>query len=99
YANAVARALAEPLAITVVGPKDDATAMALCSDARAVDDTARTIQRIVPDEDGTRLKQLGFPRDRTAAYVCIGTSCSAPLTDEGSLRRELEGARARLEKV
>src|SRR5207244_1965641 len=34
YANAVARALAEPLAISVVGPKDDATAMALWSGSR-----------------------------------------------------------------
>src|SRR5438093_752371 len=57
YANAVARALAEPLAITVVGPKDDATAMALWSVARSVDDPARSIQRIVPDEDGARLEQ------------------------------------------
>jgi hypothetical protein len=99
YANAVARALAEPLSITVVGPKDDATATALWSAARSVDDPARSIQRIVPDEDGARLEQLGFPHDRIAAYVCIGTSCSAPLTDEGSLRRELERARGRLERV
>jgi len=99
YANAMARALTEPLAITVVGPKDDETATALWSAARSVDDPARSVQRIVPDDDAARLEQLGFPRDRTAAYVCIGTSCSAPLTDEGSLRRELERARARLEKV
>jgi len=31
--------------------------------------------------------------------ICIGTSCSAPLTDEGSLRGELERARGRLERV
>ncbi len=99
YANAMARALAEPLAITVVGPKDDQTATALWSTARSVDDPARSVQRIVPGEDGADLERLGFPRDRTAAYVCIGTSCSAPLTDEASLRRELERARTRLETV
>ena len=99
YANAIARALTEPLAITVVGPKDDATATALWSTARYNDDPARSIQRIVPDEDGARLERLGFPPDRTAAYVCIGTSCSAPLTDERSLRSELERAHARLERV
>jgi len=33
--------------------------------------------------------ERGFPADRVAAYVCVGTTCSAPLTDEGSLRREL----------
>jgi uncharacterized protein YyaL (SSP411 family) len=99
YANAVARALTEPLAITVVGPKDDATATALWSVALSIDDPARTAQRIDPGGDAAQLEQLGFPRDRVAAYVCIGTSCSAPLTDEGLLRRELERARARLEKV
>ncbi|HEV8670834.1 MAG TPA: DUF255 domain-containing protein [Candidatus Limnocylindria bacterium] len=99
YANAIARALTEPLAITVVGPKDDATATALWSAARSLDDPGRSVQRIVPDDDGARLERLGFPRDRTAAYVCVGTTCSAPLSDEGSLRRELERARGRLEKV
>jgi uncharacterized protein YyaL (SSP411 family) len=99
YANAVARAITEPLAITVVGPSGDATATALFSAARSIDDPARTVQRIDPDKDGAQLEQLGFPRDRVAAYVCIGTSCSAPLTDEGSLRGELERARGRSEKI
>ncbi|HEY6202300.1 MAG TPA: DUF255 domain-containing protein [Candidatus Limnocylindria bacterium] len=99
YANSIARALTEPLAITVVGPKGDATANALWGAARSVDDPARSVQRIVPNEDGARLAQLGFPSERTAAYVCIGTVCSAPLGDEVSLREELERAHARLERV
>jgi uncharacterized protein YyaL (SSP411 family) len=99
YANAMARAITEPLAITVVGPRDDPIASALWSAARAVDDPARSVQRIVADEDAARLEQRGFPRDRTAAYVCIGTSCSAPLTDEAALRRELAQARERLATV
>jgi uncharacterized protein YyaL (SSP411 family) len=99
YANAMARALTEPLTITVVGPKDDASAAALWSAARSADDPARSIQRIVPADDGARLEELGFPADRTAAYVCVGTTCSAPLTDVGSLRGELERARERLERV
>jgi hypothetical protein len=53
----------------------------------------------VPARDGAPLEQLGFPPDRTAAYVCVGTTCSAPLSDEGSLRGELERARGRLERV
>ena len=86
-------------AITVVGPKGDATTNALWTAASSVDDPARSVQRIVPSEDGARLARLGFPPDRTAAYVCIGTTCSAPLTDEGALREELERAHARLERV
>jgi len=99
YANAIARALAEPLAITVVGPRNDPTATALWTAARSGDDPGRTVQRIFADEDGAQLERLGFPRDRIAAYVCVGTSCSEPLTDEGSLRRELERSRKRHERV
>jgi uncharacterized protein YyaL (SSP411 family) len=99
YANAMARALAEPLTITVVGPHGDQNAAALWNAARSVDDPARSVQRMAPEDDGARLEELGFPGDRTAAYVCVGTTCSAPLTDEGSLRRELERARPRLERV
>ena len=97
YAGAVARALVEPLTITVVGPERDATAVALWSGARAAEDPARAIRRIAPENDGAQLAELGFPPDRTAAYVCVGTVCSEPLTDEGSLRRELERAKGRLE--
>ncbi len=95
YAGAVSRALAEPLTITVVGPERDESADALWSSARAADEPARAIRRIVPENDGAELARLGFPADRTAAYVCVGTLCSAPLTDEGSLRRELERAKDR----
>ncbi len=99
YADAVARALVEPLTVTVVGPSRDATADALWSVTRAADDPSRAIRRIAPDQDVASLERLGFPADRTAAYVCVGTVCSEPLMDEGSLRRELERAKARLERV
>jgi uncharacterized protein len=104
YANAVARALAEPLVVTVVGPEDDALATALWRRARATTDPARSLHRLVPgradargvDGDPETLTRLGFPIDRVAAYVCIGTVCSAPITDEASLGRALEEANKRL---
>ncbi len=45
-----------------------------------------------PSDDAALVAQRGFPPDRVAAYVCVGTTCSAPLSDEGSLRRELDAA-------
>ena len=95
YASAVARALAEPLVVTVVGPSGDAMAEALWARARMSTDPARSLHRLVPDRDGEVLARLGFPADRVAAYVCIGTVCSAPITDEASLVRRLEEATAR----
>ena len=92
YANAVARALAEPLVVTVVGPADDALAATLWRRARATTDPASSLNRLHPDRDAEVLARLGFPTDRVAAYVCIGTVCSAPIVDEASLGRVLDEA-------
>lgn len=100
YASAVARALSEPLTVAVVGPEDDAFANALWSAALRCDDPARALHRLVPgrDDDDERLRSLGYAADRTAAYVCIGTVCSAPLADEAALAGELDRARRRFER-
>lgn len=98
YASAVARSLAEPLTITVVGPAGDPTAERLWATATGCDDPARSLHRLLPERDGERLASLGYAPARTAAYVCIGTVCSAPLEDENALVGELAQARGRLEK-
>ena len=90
YANTVARARAEPIALTVVGPDGDPLAESLWRRARAATEPAVSFARIVPARDAERLRTLGFPADRSAAYVCVGTACSAPITDEASLARQLE---------
>ncbi len=95
YANAVARALAEPLVVAVVGPADDAVASGLWRRARATTDPARSLHRLVAERDSDTLDRLGFPPDRIAAYVCIGTVCSAPIADEASLERALDEASRR----
>jgi uncharacterized protein len=95
YANAVARALAESLVVTVIGPEGDAIAESLWRTARGSTDPAGSQHRLVPDRDADQLARLGFPADRTAAYVCVGTVCSAPIADEASLARHLEEAAAR----
>ena len=95
YASAVARALAEPLVVTVVGPADDALASTLWRRARATTDPASSVHRLEPGRDDEMLKRLGFPADRVAAYVCIGTVCSAPITDEASLAHALDEAHRR----
>ena len=98
YASAVARALSEPLTVAVVGREDDALAGALWSVAARCDDPARALHRLVPERDAERLQSLGYAPDRTAAYVCIGTVCSAPLADEAALTGELDRARRRFER-
>ncbi len=91
YADVVAAVLRDEMSVVVVG--DDERALALEHAARGARDPDVVAQRLVPSRDGALLAARGLPADRVAAYVCVGTSCSAPLTDERSLREELEHAR------
>ena len=95
YARAVARALAEPLHVVVTGATADAQAAVLWQEALACDDPARVIERLDPAHDASRLEQLGYATFGAAAYVCVGTVCSTPITDVAALRSELARARAR----
>jgi len=99
YADAVARALREPLSIVVVGPSQDANVRGLSRAARAARDPDAVALQLDPARDAAVIAERGFPRDRVAAYVCIGTSCSAPLADEASLRRMLVSAREHVDPV
>ena len=89
YANTVARALREPVSVVVVGRMGDPAALALWRAARAASDPDLVTQHIDPEAHPERLASRGFP-DRVAAYVCVGASCTAALTDVPSLVRELE---------
>ncbi len=91
YANTVARALRDPVSVVVVGRMGDPAAARLWRAARAATDPDLIIQHVDPAAHPERLAARGFP-DRVAAYVCVGTSCTAPLTDVPSLARELETA-------
>ncbi|HKW78337.1 MAG TPA: hypothetical protein VJQ09_04495, partial [Candidatus Limnocylindria bacterium] len=97
YANAVARALREPVSVAVVSRTGDAAGERLWRAATTARDPDLVARHLDPDRDAAVIGERGFPADRVAAYVCVGTTCSAPLTDEGSLTRELDAARERLE--
>ncbi len=96
YATAVARALTEPVVISVVGRVGDAATEALWSIARNSDDPARSLHRLDPVRDSETLERLGYPPDRSAAFVCVGTVCSAPIDDPDGLVRDLARAKGRL---
>jgi len=95
FGSAVARALGEPRLVVVVGPADDPAAKALWQVALQSDDPNGARQRLVPDRDGERIAERGYPHDRVAAYVCIGSVCSAPITAPADLAAELARARRR----
>jgi uncharacterized protein YyaL (SSP411 family) len=54
---------------------------------------ARTVQRLYLAGDRTLIEQLRLPPDRPrVAYVCVGSVCTAPLTDPDQLVHAIEDA-------
>src|SRR5438093_194509 len=59
--------------------------------------TALTMrERLEPARDADRIGALALPKDRVAAYVCVGTVCSAPLADEAALALAVAEAAAKV---
>ena len=56
---------------------------------------ARTVQRLSLPQDDLLMRQLDLPLDRTrVAYVCVGSVCSAPVTQPDGLLSAIEQATA-----
>jgi uncharacterized protein YyaL (SSP411 family) len=97
FGSTVARALSEPRLAVVVGPAEDPVANTLWQVVLASDDPNGARQWLMPGRDGERIVARGYPADRVAAYVCVGTVCSAPLAGPADLGRELARVRKRFE--
>ena len=95
YGSAVARALHEPRLVVVVGPEADPVAGALWQIALSSDDPHGARQWLVPGRDAELIAARGYPADRVAAYVCVGTVCSAPIGTPAGLAAELARVRRR----
>ena len=55
----------------------------------------RVVQLLDPERDATRLEALFLPQEPApAAYVCLGATCSAPLTDPAALPETIEKMRS-----
>ncbi len=90
YARQVDSLLNPPAEVNIVGGIDSAAA--LHSAALALDLPSRTVQVLDPERDAERLAALMLPAEPSpAAYVCLGTTCSAPLTDVDQLLQTVQG--------
>jgi uncharacterized protein YyaL (SSP411 family) len=79
-----------PTVVNIVGEPATTEEMLACALSLYV--PFRVVQSIEPQRDGGRLAALALPATPSpAAYVCVGTACSAPVTDADSL---IETARA-----
>jgi uncharacterized protein YyaL (SSP411 family) len=84
YAKQADLALHPPAEINIVG--FPATTEEMRWAALSIDVPFRIVQVLDPERDAARLAGFSFPSEPSpAAYVCVGTACSAPVTDPDSL--------------
>jgi len=79
YARAVDMLLNPPAVVNIVGGPEEAGP--LHAAALFLDAPARIVQTLDPARDAGRLAALYLPpQPAPAAYVCVGSACSAPVT-------------------
>jgi uncharacterized protein YyaL (SSP411 family) len=84
YAKQVDLYLHPPTVVNIVGER--ATTGEMQRTALSLYVPFRLVQVIEPVRESGRLRALSLPADPSpAAYVCVGTACSAPVTEPASL--------------
>ncbi|MDO8611266.1 MAG: hypothetical protein Q7R32_00375, partial [Dehalococcoidia bacterium] len=84
YARQVDLLLEPPAAVNIVGGAE--SARALHRAALNLDVPFRIVQLLDPERDAARLEALFLPpKPAPAAYVCLGTICSSPVTGPDAL--------------
>lgn len=97
YARVADRMLSAEVEIKIVAEtapgEPDRVADPLHQAALRLPLAARTVQRLYLTGDRTLLEQLRLPMERSrVAYVCVGSVCTAPLTDPEQLMHAIEDA-------
>jgi uncharacterized protein YyaL (SSP411 family) len=93
YAKAVDTLLNPPVVVNIVGNADGAQALHRAAVALAA--PSRIVQVLDPARDENRLAALYLPPEPApAAYVCVGTVCSAPVTSADALDETVGEMRA-----
>ncbi|MEK7248455.1 MAG: AGE family epimerase/isomerase, partial [Chloroflexota bacterium] len=84
FAKQVDLLLHPPAEVSIVGEPSTTREMLWCALSLYV--PFRIVQSLEPARDAERLAALSLPANPSpAAYVCVGTTCSAPVTDPDSL--------------
>ena len=90
YAKQVDLGLHPPTVVNIVGMPASIEEMHWA--ALSLDAPFRIVQALQPSRDATRLRVLALPASPSpAAYVCVGTACSAPATSADELREAARG--------
>ena len=92
YAKMVDLALNPPAEVNIVAPA--ASADEFLKAALTIDTPFRIVQVLDPSRDAARMQSLSLPAEPSpAAYVCVGTTCSAPVGSPGEIARTVRDMR------
>jgi uncharacterized protein YyaL (SSP411 family) len=95
YARQVDLLLNPPPEVNIVAGAESEGAHALHRAALTLDVPYRIVQLLDPDRDAAQLEALSLPpQPSPAAYVCLGTTCSAPVTDPSALAETVRQMRS-----
>jgi uncharacterized protein YyaL (SSP411 family) len=84
FAKQVDLLLHPPAEVNIVGEPSTTREMLWCALSLYV--PFRIVQSLEPARDAAKLAALSLPANPSpSAYVCVGTTCSAPVTEPDSL--------------
>ena len=91
YALAVDAFLNEPTMIRIVGATDKRETKAFLAEAARIYEPRKVVQILDPRSDADKIVENRLPSEGpTTAYICVGTTCTAPITDPKQMIIELQ---------
>jgi uncharacterized protein YyaL (SSP411 family) len=91
YALAVDAYLNEPTMIRIVGSKERDETQALLLESGRIYEPRKIIQALDPDTDAKEIADRGFSSQGPAtAYICVGTTCTAPITQPNEIAPSMQ---------
>ena len=91
YALAADAFLNEPTMIRIVGDKERSETRDLLAEAARIYEPRKIIQLLHPQADAREIADNGFTSNSPAtAYICIGTACTAPITEPKQIASEVQ---------
>lgn len=91
YALAVDGFLNEPTMIRIVGARDRPETRGLIAESVRLYEPRRIIQVLDPETDSGEIARNGFSYNKSpTAYICVGTACTAPITEPKQIGPEVQ---------
>jgi hypothetical protein len=91
YALAVDAFLNEPSMIQIVGSPDNPQTKGLLAEANRIYEPRKIVQIYDPREDSKEIETRGYSTfDTPTAYVCVGRTCTAPITEPKQIGPSLQ---------